>query len=302
MVWDKDGANAHTLLHSGNVGEYNAGGAEKLVHSNGTVGATVGASGGVEINGSLYWGDLSWYSIGSYMESSNVPPFGRYKFYSGHIFQTAKGEVMRINESGNVTIGASDLAGTSAKLYVDGGAAFVGGRVQIPVNGDRITFNADSGNTMGILAMNLNNTYLEAPLTDAGDKTPIFIGWRDGNYAINISKNGYVGIGTTGPQHKLHVGGDIVANGTIACKGIAAEGDAMDMVDKTVLYIPSNNIEKTFTLNHGLGTREITISIYETTTLGTNMILTDVEILDENRISVSFGNPPSENHMVVVMG
>lgn len=180
--------------------------------------------------GSITFSADSSYDIGS----SSVQ--ARYVYASwvgaktGGIFQIGANNSygITLNTSNNVTIGSSDLAGTSVKLYVAGASAFVNNRVIIPVNGDRITFNAASGYTMGILAMNTGNTYLEAPLaTDnsSGAKTPIMIGWRDGTYPFFISTSANVGIGTTSPAYKLDVAGTgrftgaVTLNSTLAVSG-----------------------------------------------------------------------------------
>lgn len=122
---------------------------------------------------------------------------------------------------GNVAIGGTTA---DAKLHVYGDAKVtsaltVATNVQIPVNGDRITFNSASGTyTKGVLAMNANNTYLEAPLSSdskTASKPPIMIGWTDGTYPIYINPNTNVSIGGTSASAKLHVHGDILATGAI---------------------------------------------------------------------------------------
>lgn len=98
-------------------------------------------------------------------------------------------------------------------------AVTINQRVQIPTNGDRITFNSTMGTyTKGILAMNENNTYLEAPLkTDSstGERPGIFFGWRNG-YAMAISSAANVLIGTTTDNgNKLQVAGSAYIDGNI---------------------------------------------------------------------------------------
>lgn len=176
-----------------------------------------------------------------------------------------------LNSSGNVGIGTTD---PKAKLHV-------GGNILLN-NRNNLAWIKSDGNIQSILQFERDDKlHLGYGLTTSFTVYPLSIFEND-----------------------IQSKGDIVANGTIACKGVAAEGSEVGMgtVDKKVLSIPSSTTQQTFSLTHGLNTREITVCIYEITSTGTNMILTDVEITGDNTISVSFGNPPSENHMVVVMG
>lgn len=203
----------------------------------------------------------------------------RIAFYSGKASNF--NAVLLINQQGNVLIGTKEDKGQ--KLQVDGDVA-MGNGVSSSLSMKRGYYNRFTATEVGgMFAWNVN-----------GANTDVMV----------LTTTGRLGVGVTAPLAMLHVNEDIVANGTIACKGVAAEGSEVGMgtVDKKVLSIPSSTTQQTFSLTHGLNTREITVCIYEVTSTGTNMILTDVEITGDNTISVSFGNPPSENHMVVVMG
>lgn len=133
----------------------------------------------------------------------------------------SNGYVILAKGGGYVGIGSTEV---EAKLHVHGDAKIntsltVATNVQIPANGDRITFNSVSGTyTKGVLAMNANNTYFEAPLSSdskTASKPPIMIGWTDGTYPIYINSNTNVAIGGTSASAKLHVRGDILADGAI---------------------------------------------------------------------------------------
>ena len=104
----------------------NVASAQALKHSNGTVGATVGADGKLCISTqgifnsdaslSLFDFNGTNLNVGYSMRNSYITDI-----YGNTIrFLVGTATKMLINSSGNVTIGSSDFAGTSAKLWVDG--------------------------------------------------------------------------------------------------------------------------------------------------------------------------------------
>lgn len=99
------GGMSHTLIHSGNIGSYNAGSATKLQTASGTLYAST--------NGTTY----SAFGIR-----------GLVNYFDGIECRINYGSSNTVgfilNSSGNVTIGSSDLASTTTKLYVDGGIRF----------------------------------------------------------------------------------------------------------------------------------------------------------------------------------
>jgi hypothetical protein len=119
------------------------------------------------------------------------------------------------------------------------------------------------------------------------------------NDKLLLQLNGSTNIaGFTG---KLNVAKDIVANGTIACKGVAAEGSApVGTVDKWAGSIATGTKSQTYT--HGLGTTDITVAIYEKNGNEWVQILTDVDIVNANTIRVTFGANTTVEHRIVVMG
>lgn len=160
----------------------------------------------------------SYLVLGQGMAENSLPTYlDGYNVYMRYGKSSTIG--FTLNSSGNTTIGSTgDLAGTTYKLYINGSANIanaltVATNVQIPINGDRITFCSATGTyTKGILAMNTSNTYLEAPLaTDSasGAKPAIMIGWRGCSAAT----------GTTKPYPITIISGEIALNGTTAING-----------------------------------------------------------------------------------
>ena len=176
-----------------------------------------------------------------------------------------------LNESGNVTIGDQDLAGDYHKLYVSGHSGFVG-NIDI-YSGGRI------------------QTY----------SNPLIIN--------NLGNN--VGIGTTNPQAKLdvngdvHVTGNLIVEGEVSAGGAGTEGGGSSSGGGGAFHSESIGVGATqTTIAHGLGTDDIVVSIYEKDGVSGrwSIILTDVEIVDANNIIVSFGSATTVEHKVVIMG
>lgn len=135
-------------------------------------------------------------------------------------------DVMIINANGNVTIGNSDLARTSAKLYVDGDTKFTTDannlklytRIsQTSIQVGRTTANYTGGYNGGLMYGEDDTAlgYIAGVFNDkSANDTRFFYGGPAGSAAMYI-KNGNVLIGTTEDNRaKLQVAGDISMNGT----------------------------------------------------------------------------------------
>ena len=107
--------------------------------------------------------------------------------------------------------------------------------------------------------------------------------------------------GQTTVYGNLFVQGKIVANGEVSAGGAGAEGVAGGGGSFYAETIPANVTAKS--ISHNLGTMDVVVSIYEKGVNGTwDMILTDVQITDLNKIMITFGSATSVEHRVIVMG
>lgn len=188
--------------------------------------------------------------------------------------------IFTVNSSGNVGIGASDLAGTSARLYVNGDIRTSFGLL--------VGENADTGVWKGSL---YSGSLAANDIVIHGDKI--------------VLNGGNVGIGTLAPQAKLHVSQDIVANGTIACKGVAAAGSAdSGAVDMVYGTMNGDGSKRSWTFNHGLSSANLVVNVYEYNNGSWDMILTDVDIVGNTKVTITFGSAPASGvqHKVVIIG
>ena len=128
----------NTVIHSGNIANYNAGSATKLATPRSLWGNSFDGSGDIWGNINLHSSKLVWNSDESnYYLSCNGTSMLTYNMYGGHVFSTSGGvERMRIDSNGNVGIGTSS---PNYKLDVNG---------VICANG-HIVFNATSDAKIG---------------------------------------------------------------------------------------------------------------------------------------------------------
>jgi hypothetical protein len=62
-----------------------------------------------------------------------------------------------------------------------------------------------------------------------------------------------------------------------------------------------DGVNDIFNITHSLDTEDVTISLYETSTK--QLVLTDINIVDENIVTVSFGEVPTlEQYRIVITG
>ena len=152
-------------------------------------------------------------------------------------FGTSARHSMLINSSGNVTIGASDLATITYKLYVDGSLYAVN---QADLTNLDIR-NISNAKYIASIRMNTNGVYLQSRHEGVGYLNTI-LNHRGGN----------VGIGITDPQYKLDVNGSAHFNGLITADSGIKIGDA------TITWDASANalkIDKSVYSLGGFGTK-----------------------------------------------
>lgn len=161
---------AKVIIHSGNIGSQSVTSARKLVTSGGT--------------NLVYSDSSSCFVAGLHDYSTYIDGKTIYLRYA------ASGIGMVMNSSGNVTIGASDLAGTSTdhKLYVNGGIRAKG----------RLFLSSTDGYSMTITP---TTSYLSLSAMQDGVKyLPIVLNANGGNILIGT---------TTDSGYKLDVNGKI---------------------------------------------------------------------------------------------
>lgn len=197
----------------------NVASAQALTHSNGTVGANVASSGRVDFSGNIALAlnksilDPSGRSI-FMLDGNNSPQIGYDTVGSYSTYINGKDVYLRygssrttgliLNSSGNVTIGSSDLASTSYKLYVSGNTCIGYNGIYGEGNESMLRGSAN--------AISIGYGYRNLT-TDIYGGTIRFYR-EEGTTSMLINSSGNVGIGTTSPAYKLDVEGTIKATAT----------------------------------------------------------------------------------------
>jgi hypothetical protein len=189
---------SNTLIHSGNIGSQSVASANKLLTSNGASMVYQTSA------GHLYVGDNIYTSADTHILGNNI----RLRY------GTSASYGLILNSSGNVTIGASDLASTTTKLYVDGGIRFAPrtiwgqsfdgtGNVRGPVT-DVTSLRFDVNKTYGVY---IKGSVYTSKATDddvviASPNTTMLLGGNvligtttDNGYKLQIQGDGYASAG-----------------------------------------------------------------------------------------------------------
>ena len=207
-----DGSSNNTLIHSGNIGSQSVASATYASTARALVDAQGGKSVAYVSGNTFYIGDSIYPTTSTQILGNDV----RLRYGANASFG------FWLNSSGNVTIGASDLASTNGnpKLYVDGairtsGAATIGGNLQInPTSKIYLTLTANS-----------SYGYIQA-LHDGVAYLPITINPSGGN----------VGIGTTSPAYKLDVSGTARVSGATTLSSTLSVGGQTTINNNLIVY------------------------------------------------------------------
>ena len=181
--------NGMVLDYSGNVGIGTTSPAQKL-HVAGNL--LLNQTGALILDNSYtVHGNLSVTT-----DSSDSMPRPRYEGYYGHRFITWAGEVMRIQQNGNVGIGtASPGAKLSFGTFYDTGGTNPTGHIRLYESGNVVY---GFGVQSGILAINANQSGGNIVFNSGTDNSAP-------SERMRISSGGNVGIGTTSPASRLEV-------------------------------------------------------------------------------------------------
>jgi hypothetical protein len=180
--------------------------------------------------------------------------------------------------AGTLSINGQALNGYELAV---GGDAYIAGNLNVA--GSAIFHNTEYTTTSSISVTN-NGTGPALVVNQAGEEA-IAAFYDDNNIALYIdgtsSHAGYVGVGTSNPNVKLTVVGDISASGIIY---------GSTTINKFVSTF-GDGVNTDYTILHNLGVQDVVVSIVDT---GNNEVVYPlVTNTALNQISVQFSQPPA---------
>lgn len=221
--------------------------------------------------------------------------------------------VFRINNYGNVTIGTSDLASSTYKLYVNGltnitSRLLVGGATDdsayaLNVNGTAWFYTSKSYAHLTADGVGLYNGLFYGGYTASDAVLAASSIVLRGNVIIksdNTLKVGDATISWDSTNSVLKVDKDFASDGQVSSGGIADEAASGGSgLEKVVFTLEAG--QTTYECAHNLATREVTVCIYEEGD-DYQQILTDVYLDDANTARIVFGSATDVAHKVVIVG
>lgn len=205
----------------------------------------VSIKGNVDIpnNKAIYFKSSSGTDINSlYFDNSNILHLGygtsgsySTKIYGNNLYlhYGSRSVGMLLNSSGNITIGSSDLAGTTYKMCVDGSTN---------IKGTIIKYNADKTYRLSISHYG-NEARLYNIIDDSSSFGNIRIGTTNSNCIFFDGVNYRLGIKTASPAYTLDVNGVINTNSSIYAQttsNTSIQVKASNGIASMSLYVSQN--------------------------------------------------------------